>query len=132
MPFFAAPRLLNRPQHHCRREHSDRWRRGAALPGHTGRWLVVLHQDGKLHYAHNYVARAIYTVASADPVPAGRHELRAWFEPTDKPDVAHGKGTPGSGQLYIDRHLVGETDLPVTTPSPSSVCSAAAPTPARR
>jgi hypothetical protein len=49
-------------------------------------------------------------------VPAGRHELRFEFEPTDKPDIAHGKGTPGRAQLYIDRQLVGQTDLPVTTP----------------
>jgi hypothetical protein len=55
-------------------------------------------------------------VASADPVPAGRHELRFEFEPTDKPDIAQGKGAPGRAQLYIDRHLVGEADLPVTTP----------------
>jgi hypothetical protein len=27
-----------------------------------------------------------------------------------------GKGTPGKAQLYIDRHLVGETVLPVTIP----------------
>ena len=98
----------------------DRWRRrGAALPGHTGQVAGRFIKDGKLHYAHNYVARAIYMVASADPVPAGRHELRFEFEPTDKPDVANGKGNPGSAQLYIDWHLVGQTDLPVTTPSPS-------------
>jgi hypothetical protein len=55
-------------------------------------------------------------VASADPVPAGRHELRFEFEPTDQPDIAHGKGAPGRAQLYIDQQLVGQTDLPVTTP----------------
>jgi hypothetical protein len=81
----------------------------------VGGWSFYI-KDGKLHYAHNYVARAIYTVASVDQVPAGRHELRFEFEPTDKPDIPNGKGTPGRAQLYIDRHLVGETDLPVTTP----------------
>jgi hypothetical protein len=38
------------------------------------------------------------------------------FEPTDQPDIAHGKGAPGRAQLYIDQQLVGQTDLPVTTP----------------
>lgn len=27
-----------------------------------------------------------------------------------------GKGTPGRGQLYIDGELVGQTEMPVTTP----------------
>lgn len=118
VPFFAAPRLLNRP--HSITADADIPTGGAegvllCQGTRVGGWSFYI-KDGKLHYAHNYVARAIYTVASADPVPAGRHELRFEFEPTDKPDVAHGKGTPGRAQLYIDRHLVGETDLPVTTP----------------
>jgi hypothetical protein len=49
-------------------------------------------------------------------VPAGRHELRFEFEPTGKPDIANGKGTPGVAQLYIDKTLVGQAELPVTTP----------------
>lgn len=49
-------------------------------------------------------------------MPEGRHELRFEFEPTGEPDIAHGKGMPGRAQLYIDRRLVGETQIPVTTP----------------
>ena len=118
VPFFAAPRLLNRP--HAITADADIPTGGAegvllCQGTRVGGWSFYI-KDGKLHYAHNYVARAIYQVASADPVPAGRHELRFEFEPTDKPDIAHGKGTPGRAQLYIDRHLVGQTDLPVTTP----------------
>ena len=118
VPFFAAPRLLNRP--HAITADADIPTGGAegvllCQGTRVGGWSFYI-KDGKLHYAHNYVARAIYTVASADPVPAGRHELRFEFEPTDKPDIAHGKGTPGRAQLYIDRHLVGQADLPVTTP----------------
>ena len=41
------------------------------------------------------------------------HELRFEFEVTDKPDIAHGKGAPGKGQLYIDGKLVGQ-GAPVT------------------
>ena len=42
----------------------------------------------------------------------GKHELRFEFEPTGKPDMAHGKGAPGRLQLYIDGVVqrVGEAD----------------------
>ena len=46
----------------------------------------------------------------------GTHELRFEFEPTGKPDLAHGKGTPARAQLYIDGKLAGQGDLPVTIP----------------
>jgi hypothetical protein len=46
----------------------------------------------------------------------GRHELRFEFEPTGKPDIAHGKGTPARGQLYVDGKLLAEGQLPVTIP----------------
>jgi len=73
-------------------------------------------KDGKLKYAHNYVSRALYEVMSVDPVPQGGHRLRFEFEPTGKPDMTKGKGTPGRGQLYIDGKLVGAAEIPVTTP----------------
>ena len=65
---------------------------------------------------HNYLRRSIHRVTSTEPVTAGRHELRFEFEPTGEPDIAHGKGTPGRAQLYIDRRLVAQADLPVTIP----------------
>ncbi|MFF5924217.1 hypothetical protein ACFY8C_38720 [Streptomyces flavochromogenes] len=65
---------------------------------------------------HNYLRRGFYTVTSTDAVPAGRHELRFEFEPTGKPDLSAGKGAPGRARLYVDRQLVAEADLPVTTP----------------
>jgi hypothetical protein len=43
-------------------------------------------------------------------------QLRFEFEPTGKPDLAAGKGAPGRAKLYVDRHLVGSADFPVTTP----------------
>ncbi|HEY2172926.1 MAG TPA: arylsulfatase, partial [Mycobacteriales bacterium] len=73
-------------------------------------------KDGKLRYSHNYVRRAVYRVSSADPVPAGRHELRFEFEPTGQPDVMNGKGSPGLAQLYVDKKLVGATQFDITTP----------------
>jgi len=33
-----------------------------------------------------------------------------------QPDIAKGKGAPGRAQLYIDGKLVGQADVPVTTP----------------
>ena len=49
-------------------------------------------------------------------MPEGRHQLRFEFEPTGKPDMMKGKGTPGRCQLYIDGKLVGDAEIPVTTP----------------
>jgi arylsulfatase len=49
-------------------------------------------------------------------VPEGRHQLRFEFEMTGAPDIAQGKGAPGLGQLYFDGKLVGQAEIPVTTP----------------
>ena len=81
--------------------------------GNDGGYSLYV-QGGKLRYAYNYVGRNLYYVESAEAVPAGRHQLRFEFEVTGKPDIAHGKGVPGRGQLYIDGKLVGQTDIPLT------------------
>jgi hypothetical protein len=73
-------------------------------------------KDGKLQYVHNYVSRKYFQVVSVESVPEGRHQLRFEFQPTGKPDIPKGQGTPGRGQLYIDGKLVGAADFPVTTP----------------
>jgi arylsulfatase A-like enzyme len=73
-------------------------------------------KDGKLCYVHNYVGKEITIVRSKENVPAGRHELRFEFEPTGKPDIRAGKGSPGRAQLYIDKKLVGQIEMAVTTP----------------
>lgn len=73
-------------------------------------------QDGKLHYAYNYVNRNIYYVDSTVAVPDGRHQLRFEFEATGKPEIRKGKGSPGRVQLYIDGKVVGNGDIPVTMP----------------
>ena len=73
-------------------------------------------KDGKLCYVHNYVGKEITIVRSKENVPAGRHELRFEFEPTGKPDIRAGKGSPGRAQLYIDKRLVGQLEMAVTTP----------------
>ena len=38
------------------------------------------------------------------------------FEPTGEPDIRNGKGVPGRGQLYVDGHLVANTEFPYTVP----------------
>lgn len=73
-------------------------------------------KDDKLHYVHNYVARTLYHLSSTASVSEGRHKLVYKFQVTGKPDMAHGKGTPGKGQLFIDEKQVGEIEMPVTTP----------------
>lgn len=73
-------------------------------------------QDGKLRYVYNYVGSQFFLIESVEAVPEGRHLLRFEFEVTGKPDIAHGKGAPGIGQLYIDGRLVGQGDLPLTMP----------------
>jgi arylsulfatase len=73
-------------------------------------------KGGKLQYAYNYVAEQYFRVASAQPVPAGHHQLRYEFQVAGQPDIMKGKGAPGTGRLYIDGKPVGEVQLPVTTP----------------
>ncbi len=73
-------------------------------------------QNGKLQYVYNYVGSHFFHVESNVPVPEGRHKLRFEFEVTGVPEVMHGKGAPGVGQLYIDDKLVGQVDIPLTMP----------------
>jgi arylsulfatase len=118
VPFFAGPRVLNRP--HAVTADVDIPAGGAegillCQGSGVGGWSFYL-KDGKLHYVHNYVRRAHYQVSTPDPVPPGRHQLRFEFEPTGKPDIPQGKGAPGRAQLYIDGELAGQAEFPVTTP----------------
>jgi arylsulfatase len=118
LPSAVAPRVLNRP--HSITADVEIPAGGAEgvllCQGASNGGYSFYVQDGKLHYAHNYVGRAVYRVSSADPVPEGRHQLRFEFEPTDTPEIARGRGAPGRAQLYVDGTLVAETDVPVTTP----------------
>jgi len=83
--------------------------------GNDGGYSLYM-QSGKLCYVHNYVADQYFKVESTEPVTPGRHKLRYEFEVTGKPDILNGKGSPGRGQLYIDGKLVGQVDMPITTP----------------
>jgi arylsulfatase A-like enzyme len=73
-------------------------------------------RDGKLHFVHNYVAQKYFHAVSTEDVPAGHRYLSVEFEVTGEADVAQGKGTPGTVQLFIGDKQVGQMELPVTTP----------------
>ena len=64
----------------------------------------------------NYANINHYYVKSQEPLPRGRHHLRYEFEITGEPDIAHGKGSPGRGPLFVDGEAIGSGDIPVTLP----------------
>ncbi len=86
-----------------------------AQGGSTGGYALYI-KDHKLHYAYNFLGVQQFHVVTDTTVGDGRHELRFEFEPTGKPDLAHGKGTPAHAQLYVDGQLAGQGDLPITIP----------------
>ena len=97
VPYFAAPKVLNRPHSITAEvEIPDGGAEGVLLcQGAAAGGYTLFIQDGRLHYVHNYVAREYFRVVSKDPVPAGSHDLRFEFEPTGELDLANGKGAPG-------------------------------------
>jgi arylsulfatase A-like enzyme len=118
IPFFAGPRVLNRPHSITATvEIPDGGAEGVLLcQGSAAGGYSLFVKDDKLHYVHNYVGRSLYRVSAPDALPIGEHELRFEFEPTGKPDMAHGRGAPGRLQLYLDGKLVADAEAPVTTP----------------
>ena len=118
VPVYATVNVLNRPHSITAEvEIPEGGAQGVLLSqgGSDGGYSLYV-QDGKLHYAYNYVGRNLYYVESVEKVPAGRHQLRFEFEVTGKPDIANGKGAPGKGQLYFDKRLVGESKIELTNP----------------
>jgi arylsulfatase A-like enzyme len=112
-----AARVLNRPHSITATVELANGAEGVlvAQGGSSGGYSLYV-KDHKLHYAYNFLGIQQYHLASDATLTDGRHELRFEFEPTGKPDLAHGKGTPARAQLYVDGKLVGQTDLPVTIP----------------
>lgn len=118
VPYNAGPRLLNRT-HSITADVSipEGGAEGVLVSfGGTDGGYSLYVKDGKLQYVQNFVAREYLQVASVETVSPGRHQLRFEFEATGKPDIAHGKGSPGRAKLYIDGSLAGEADFAVTTP----------------
>ncbi len=114
---YSAPRVLNRPHSITAKVEIEDGAEGVlvAQGGSAGGYSLYV-KDKKLHYAYNYLGVQEFHVVTTAAIPRGQHELRFEFEPTAKPDIAHGKGTPGKAQLYVDGKLAAEGDLPVTIP----------------
>ncbi|MCE1246250.1 MAG: arylsulfatase [Firmicutes bacterium] len=118
VPANASPSLFNRP-------HSitadvvipDEGAEGVLISaGDVQGGYGFFMQNQKLHYVYSYAGSQFFYVDSDVEVPKGPHKLRFEFEVTGEPDVAVGKGAPGTGRLFIDGELVGQGEIPVTMP----------------
>lgn len=119
VPFAATPKVYNRPWTITADvEIPEGGAEGVIIAqgGLTGGYTFFV-KDQKLHFIYNYLGRDMFRLASKDAVPKGKVELRYEFEPTGKPDFAKGKGSPARGQIYINRKLVGDIDMPHTVPN---------------
>lgn len=113
----SAPKILNRPYSiNAEVELTDESEGVLLSMGGNDGGITLYVKDGLLCYAHNYVAKEIFTVRSDKPVPSGRHFLSLEFAPTGQPDIKNGKGTPGTVTLFVDGTAIGRGDFPVTTP----------------
>jgi arylsulfatase len=88
--------------------------------GSAGGYVLYV-QGGRLHYVHNYVGSEQFHLVSEEPVPTGRAVLSYQFEVTGPPDLRVGKGTPGTGTLFINEQPVGSMELPYTMPITISI-----------
>jgi arylsulfatase len=118
IPFFAAPRVLNRPHSITANvEIPTEGAEGVLLcQGSAGGGYALFVKDNALQYVHNYLARKLFEVRADSPLTPGKHELRFEFEPTGEMDMANGRGAPGRFQLYVDGGLVANSEVPYTTP----------------
>jgi hypothetical protein len=118
IPAAAAPKILNRAYSITAEVNvPNKGAEGVLLSmGGNDGGISLYVQEGKLCFVHNYVAVNYFYVKSKDAIPAGRHFLSMEFEPTGKPDVKNGKGTPGVVKLLVDGKEVGRGELPFTTP----------------
>lgn len=118
IPENVAPRLFNRAYSITADVEIPRGGASGALisyGGNAGGYSFFI-KDRRLWFVHNYLGVREMSVVSNVDVPEGKTSLRFEFEPTGAPDIAHGKGTPGHAQLYINRKLVGEAEFPITVP----------------
>lgn len=81
---------------------------------HGGYALFVT--DDRLHFVHNYLSLARFTVTATEPLPRGPVELRMEFAPTGPPRIFEGLGTPAEVRLFHNGELVGFGVLPHSVP----------------
>jgi arylsulfatase len=82
---------------------------------HGGYALYVA--EGRLHYVHNYLSLASFTVSATAPVPEGDVQLRMELAPTGPPDFLAGLGSPAEVRLFADGEVIGFGELPHTVPN---------------
>ena len=74
-------------------------------------------KDGKLHYVHNWVGRALYSRGiggrSAEPASTS---CASSSSPRASPTCRMARARPGVMQLYVDGALVANAEAPTTTP----------------
>ncbi|MGH7554217.1 MAG: sulfatase-like hydrolase/transferase, partial [Longimicrobiales bacterium] len=117
VPENVAVRILNRRHSITASVEMTDSQEGVLLShgGGSGGYSLFV-KDGKLHYVQNYVGTEQFHVESDRELPRGSLELRFDFEPTGKPDIPHGRGTPGHVSFSINGKPAGGGDLPYTLP----------------
>jgi arylsulfatase A-like enzyme len=73
-----------------------------------GGWSLYA-KDGKLKYCYNWGGFKLFYVESAEPIPAGEHQVRMEFE-----YAGGGLGKGGKATLFIDGNKVGEGEIGAT------------------
>jgi arylsulfatase len=124
--FAAAPKLYNRP-HSITADVKipDAGAEGILITqGSRNAGFALLVKDGHLHYIHNYVGLERFQVTSSEAIPSGEVSVRFEFEPTGDPNFSEGRGSPGRCQLYINNNLVGNLEIPYSTPNMFGVLGA--------
>jgi arylsulfatase A-like enzyme len=119
IPAGAAPKILNRSYSITAEvDISKEGAEGVLLSfGGSDGGISFYVQNGKLCFAHNYVAVEYFYVKSRDSVPTGHHFLSMEFAPTGKPDFTKGKGSPGTVKLLVDGKETARGELSVTSPN---------------
>ena len=118
IPFFAAPRVLNRPHSITADvEIPAGGAEGVLLSqGTAGRRILLVRQGRQAPLRPQLRRPGRIRSGIRLVLQPGKHALRFEFEPTGPPDMTQGKGAPGRLQLYVDGTLAGNAEAPVTTP----------------
>ena len=79
-----------------------------------GGWAVYVGDDGRARYVHNLTGRDEHRIEAATPLVPGAHEIE--FRYGRAPE------TPKLAQLFVDRVMVGDVEIPTFTWNRFSIC----------
>jgi arylsulfatase len=79
-----------------------------AAGGRFGGYSLFV-KDNRLYYTHNFVGEDRFEIMASETLPIGPVDVRFDFEKTGN--------NQGKGRLYLDGILVGEREIPKTTPA---------------